>query len=224
MMPVMRFGFCFEPAVAVGTTLTAVFFTAASGALQHVKMKNVEKKTAQIIACSGALGIVIGSMVFSYIKNYGKVLDMLLGFIFFLVALRMIYEGILLKKHPAVLKNKISEKKITKGLLGSLVGFLTGIVGLGGGYLLVPSFVFLKMPLPLAIGTSMASFVWIVLMGALWKIYQGTVNFSAAFSIGLGASIGAIYGARLVAKFKPNILKTVFGLFFLYVSLKYVFL
>jgi len=46
MMPVIRFGFHFDPAIAVDTTLTAVVFTAASGAYQHIKMKNVDKNTA----------------------------------------------------------------------------------------------------------------------------------------------------------------------------------
>jgi uncharacterized membrane protein YfcA len=41
MMPVIRFGFHFDPAIAVGTMLTAVDFTAASGAIEHWKMKNV---------------------------------------------------------------------------------------------------------------------------------------------------------------------------------------
>jgi uncharacterized protein len=46
MMPVIRFGFHFDPAIAVGTTLTAVVFTAGSGAYQHWRMKNVDKYTA----------------------------------------------------------------------------------------------------------------------------------------------------------------------------------
>ncbi|MGC9028709.1 MAG: TSUP family transporter, partial [Desulfomonilaceae bacterium] len=56
MMPVIRFGFDFDPAVAVGTTLTAVVFTAASGAYQHLKMKNVDKETAVLTGYSGVLG------------------------------------------------------------------------------------------------------------------------------------------------------------------------
>jgi hypothetical protein len=113
--------------------------------------------------------------------------------------------------------------KTTKGVLGSTVGFLTGIIGLGGGYALVPSFIyFLSAPVKLAIGTSMASFVWIALVGAMFKIYQGVVNIPVAITLGVGALIGAIYGAKLVAKFKPNALKALFGLLFLYVSLKYI--
>jgi len=74
----------------------------------------------------------------------------------------------------------------------------------------------------LAIGTSMAAFVWMALVGAFFKFFQGVVNIPVAITLGIGALIGAIYGAKLVAKFKPNLLKTLFGLLFLYVSLKYI--
>jgi len=64
MMPVIRFGFHFDPAIAVGTTLTAVVFTAGSGAVQHIKMKNVDKETALLTGYSGILGVIIGSIIF----------------------------------------------------------------------------------------------------------------------------------------------------------------
>jgi len=226
IMPVIRFGFHFDPAIAVGTTLVAVVFTAASGAYQHTKMNNVDKSTAKIVGASGVLGVIIGSIVFNYIKKYGNALDLILGFAFLFVSLRMVYEGFL-GKGP---KNLTAEKqipgnKIIKGFLGAIIGFLTGIIGLGGGYALVPSFIyFLSAPVKLAIGTSMASFIWIALVGAIFKICEGVVNIPAAITLGIGALIGAIYGAKLVAKFKPNVLKALFGLLFLYVSLKYIFI
>jgi uncharacterized membrane protein YfcA len=223
MMPVIRFGFHFDPAIAVGTTLTAVVFTAASGAYQHIKMKNVDKNTAWIVALSGIFGVIIGSIVFGYIKNYGNVIDLILGVAFFVVSLRMMYEGILSRGPKNPVEDKMPGTKTTKSILGSFIGFLTGIIGLGGGYALVPSFIyFLSAPVKLAIGTSMASFVWIALVGAVFKIYQGVVNIPVAITLGIGALIGAIYGAKLVAKFKPNALKALFGLLFLYVSLKYI--
>ncbi len=107
--------------------------------------------------------------------------------------------------------------------LGSCIGFLTGIIGLGGGYALVPSYIyFLKAPVKLAIGTSMAAFVWMALVGAMFKFYQNVVNVPVAITLGIGALVGAIIGAKLVAKFNPNVLKALFGILFLYVSLKYI--
>ncbi|GIW66560.1 MAG: hypothetical protein KatS3mg095_0458 [Candidatus Parcubacteria bacterium] len=222
IMPVIRFGFHFDPAVAVGTTLTAVVFTAASGAYQHLRMKNVDKETALLVGYSGILGVIIGSVVFGYIKNYGGLIDLILGIAFIIVSVRMLYEGLFSKEQLAQ-GIEIPGKPLSKTILGSVIGALTGIIGLGGGYALVPSFIyFLKAPVKLAIGTSMAAFVWMALVGAFFKFLQGVVNIPAAITLGIGALTGAIYGAKLVAKFKPHVLKALFGLLFLYVSLKYI--
>jgi len=223
MMPVIRFGFHFDPAIAVGTTLTAVVFTAGSGAYQHLRMKNVDKTTALQVGFSGVLGVIIGSIVFGYIKDYGDVIDLIIGIAFIIVSVRMLYEGLLGKTPPPPVGTNMPGTVATKSVLGSSIGVLTGIIGLGGGYALVPAFVyFLRAPMKLAIGTSMAAFVWMALVGAAFKIYQGVVNIPVAITLGVGALIGAIYGAKLVAKFKPNVLKALFGFLFLYVSLKYI--
>jgi len=223
MMPVIRFGFHFDPAIAVGTTLTAVVFTAGSGAYQHWRMKNVDKSTAIQVGVSGVIGVIIGSVIFAYIKDYGGVIDLIIGIAFILVSLRMLYEGLLGKTPPPPAGTSMPGTVTSKSVLGAAVGTLTGIIGLGGGYALVPAFLyFLKAPMKLAIGTSMAAFVWMALVGAAFKIYQGVVNIPIAVTLGVGALIGATYGAKLVAKFKPNVLKALFGFLFLYVSLKYI--
>jgi uncharacterized membrane protein YfcA len=223
MMPVIRFGFHFDPAIAVGTTLTAVVFTAASGAYQHIKMKNVDKETALLTGYSGILGVIIGSIVFGYIKKYGDLIDLIIGIAFIIVSLRMLYEGLFAKAKTTEPIPQIPGKPLSKTILGSAIGTLTGIIGLGGGYALVPSYIyFLKAPVKLAIGTSMAAFVWMALIGAFFKFFQGVVNVPMAIILGVGASVGAVYGAKLVAKFKPNVLKALFGFLFLYVSLKYI--
>jgi len=222
IMPVIRFGFHFDPGIAVGTTLTAVVFTAGSGAYQHLKMKNVDKETALLTGYSGILGVIIGSIIFSYIKNYGSLIDLIIGIAFIIVSVRMLYEGFFVK-NQAVKGLEISGNPLEKTILGSAVGILTGIIGLGGGYALVPSFIyFLKAPVKLAIGTSMATFVWMALVGAFFKFFQGVVNVPVAIVLGVGALFGAVYGAKLVVKFKSNILKILFGFLFLYVSLKYI--
>lgn len=223
MMPVIRFGFHFDPALAVGTTLTAVVFTAASGAIQHMRMKNVDKYTALVTGGSGILGVIIGSLIFGYIKGYGKIIDLIIGIAFIIVAVRMLYEGLLKKTSVTQLAPHVPGTTAAKISLGSVVGFLTGIIGLGGGYALVPSYIyFLKAPVKLAIGTSMAAFVWMALVGAIFKFYQNVVNVPVAVTLGIGALVGAVIGAKLVAKFNPNVLKALFGILFLYVSLKYI--
>jgi uncharacterized protein len=166
MMPVIRFGFHFDPGLAVGTTLTAVVFTAASGAFQHWRMKNVDTNTALLTGYSGILGVIIGSVVFGYLVPYGELIDLIIGLAFIVVSLRMLYEGLLVKGPPTATGAEIPGNPLAKTVLGSGIGTLTGIIGLGGGYALVPSYIyFLKAPVKLAIGTSMAAFVWMALVG-----------------------------------------------------------
>ena len=141
MMPVIRFGFHFDPAIAVGTTLTAVVFTAASGAYQHIKMKNVDKESALLTGYSGVLGVIIGSIIFCFIKNYGEIIDLIIGIAFIIVSVRMLYEGIFSKGQVAQ-GTEIPGKPLSKTILGSVIGTLTGIIGLGGGYALVPSYIY----------------------------------------------------------------------------------
>jgi uncharacterized membrane protein YfcA len=236
MMPVIRFGFHFDPAVAVGTTLTAVVFTAGSGAYQHFKMGNVDGETAALTGYSGVLGVIIGSIVFGYLKAYGHLIDLIVGLAFLLPSARMLYEGLILAPRQAKASGQatgalgksaappmVPGAPVSKSILGSVIGFLTGIIGLGGGYALVPSFLYvLRGPMKLAIGTSMASFIWMALVGAIFKLYQHVVDIPTAVCLGIGAVIGALYGAKLVARVKTATLKALFGAIFIYVAAKYI--
>ena len=225
MMPAIRFGFHFSPALAVGTTLTAVVFTAAAGAIQHWRLRNVDWQAIKYIAPAGVVGVIIGSVVFYFISKYGKVIDLIVGLAFILPAIRMLYEGFFQRKMPDVPGDRITATNGTKAGIGAGVGFLTGIIGLGGGYALVPSFIYIaRSPLRIAIGSSMASFVWFALVGAAIKISQGFSDIPSALALGIGAAGGAILGARLVARFKPATLKAAFGIIFTYVALKYILL
>ena len=130
-----------------------------------------------------------------------------------------------LPEHPvkALHRQMVPGSPVSKSVLGSVIGFLTGIIGLGGGYALVPSFLYiLKGPMKLAIGTSMASFIWMALVGAVFKLYQHVVDIPTAICLGIGAVIGALYGAKLVARVKTATLKALFGAIFIYVALKYI--
>jgi len=225
MMPAIRFGFNFSPTLAVGTTLAAVVFTAAAGAIQHWRLGNVDWKSVKYIAPAGVIGVLAGSTLFYYISGHGDVIDLIVGLAFIWAAVRMLYEGIFQRKAPEVAGDKILASNGTKAGIGGGIGFLTGIIGLGGGYALVPSFIYIaRSPFRIAIGSSLASFLWFALIGAIIKIYQGFTNIPVAVALGLGAAAGAIMGARLVARFKPATLKAVFGIIFLYVSLKYILL
>jgi uncharacterized membrane protein YfcA len=204
IMPVVRFGFNFDLAFAVGTTLFAVVFTAGAGAYKHWNMGRVDLKTAFYVGISGSFGVIIGSLVFGYLMRYGKVIDLILGLAFIIVSIRMVYEGLFFREKRELLGSQIPGKQ-NQGILGACIGVLTGIIGLGGGYALVPSFIyFFRAPTQIAIGTSMASFVWIGLLGAIFKLFQRVANIQAGIILGVGDMIGAVYGAGLIARLQSS--------------------
>ena len=99
------------------------------------------------------------------------------------------------------------------------------MTGLCGGYALVPLSIYvLKSNMKIAIGTSLASFLWFALLGAGVKYYQGFVNMPAAMTLGIAAAIGAFYGVKLMQKLNVPVLKLIFGVIITYVSIKYILL
>ncbi|MEM0017190.1 MAG: sulfite exporter TauE/SafE family protein [Candidatus Korarchaeum sp.] len=222
MLPALAFLFGYNLPVAVGTTITAVIITASSGAIGHLRMGNVDYGTAKVIAVSGAIGAFVGSLLFMFLAGNTSFLSLILGFAFLYVAIRMIYEG--LKRFAGAKEGReIPGSFSKKSALGFLIGVLTGIVGLGGGYALVPSFIYLLgAPVKLAVGTSLASFISMALVSGAFKLAQGYVDVMAAILLGIGTAVGAQIGAKLVPKLPAWLIKLIFGMIFLYVSLKFV--
>jgi len=222
MLPALVFLFNYNLPVAIGTTITAVIVTATSGAIGHIRMKNVDYKTAKMVAVAGAVGAALGCYIFTILAGSIWALSLILGLAFLYVSIRMIYEGVR-KSVGTTAGNEIPGDKTRKGVVGFFIGVLTGIVGLGGGYALVPSFIYLlNAPVKLAVGTSLASFISMAAVSGIVKIAQGYVDVIAALSLGAGTAIGAQIGAKLVPKTPSWAIKLLFGLVFLYVSLKFI--
>ncbi|MCS7130426.1 MAG: sulfite exporter TauE/SafE family protein [Archaeoglobaceae archaeon] len=222
MLPTLSFLFGYQLTTAIGTTITAIIFTAISGALGHLKRNNVDFKTAKLVAISGAFGAIIGSSAFFYLSKDIWLLSLLLGLAFTYTSLRMIYEGLRreVEKKTEQIKGSIKAKL----LLGSSVGFLVGLLGLGGGFALVPSFVYIfGSSIKLAVGTSLASFLSMAVVSSAFKIYQGVVDLIAVLFLGFGAILGAQIGAKVV-EFMPSwMLRLFFGTVFLYIAMRFIF-
>ncbi len=223
MLPSLAFIFNYPLPVAIGTTITAVILTASSGAIGHIKLKNVDYSTTKVVAVSGAVGAAVGSVVFFYIANQLWLLNFILGFAFLYVSIRMIYEGTIKRAMSEKPGNEVPGSGAAKATIGFIIGIITGIVGLGGGYALVPSFIYLLgSPVKIAVGTSLASFISMAVVSGAFKLYQGVVDIVAAVALGIGTIIGAQIGARLTKVVPPWAIKAIFGFVFLYVSLKFI--
>ena len=223
ILPTLVFVYHYREAVAIGTTATAVIFTALSGAIAHIRIRNVDKKTALIVGAAGALGAAVGDIVFVLLTGSPSILDLVLGIAFLYVSVRMFVEGLKGVGKGMVEGDKVPGSNTAKALIGFFTGITSGIVGLGGGYLLVPLFIYvLGSPVKIAIGTSLLSFLPLAITSATPKLVMGHADPIAAIALGLGIVIGTQAGARIVPKVSPRTLKLLFGIVFLTVSIKFM--
>ncbi|MGQ9521560.1 MAG: sulfite exporter TauE/SafE family protein [Anaerolineae bacterium] len=226
MLPIIHFWMGFPAPLAVGTTLFAVVFTATSGAWGHLVRRNLDRRATLWLGGGGILGVLLGSWLFTFLAQHQALLGLVLGLIFLWPAIRMIWEGIqgFTGKGPAKKEgNEIAGNGWWMALSGFVVGIATGIAGLGGGYALVPGLIyFFSAPVYITMGTSLAVMVPLALVGGLIKVAQGFVALVAGGLLGGGTIVGAQVGAAIIKRFKPHTLKFLFGIYFLYVSLKFI--
>jgi uncharacterized membrane protein YfcA len=228
LMPMLRFVVGLSPAHAAGTCILAVFCTTLGGSYRHYKLGNVNIRSIIPIIISGAIATTIASVVFVYLSRHERWLDLALGIVFSLISLRMIAEGI-----PGLVATKGHQqdgseirgsvgKKIT---IGALAGILPGLLGVGTGVILVPTFTYiLNAPIKAAIASSLTCFSVNALISSAWKYGQGFIDLKVAVVICLGTLLGANLGAILNKRISSRTLKLVFGLVFSYVSLKFILL
>lgn len=231
MLPILHFWLGFPAPIAVGTTLFAVIFTAVSGGYGHFKQKNLDKRVSIWVGASGIIGVIFGSWLFTFLSSKSVLLGLLIGLVFLWPSFRMIWEGIRGLKQTISPANasastqnqSIDGKPFNLSAFGLIVGTLTGLVGLGGGYALVPGFIYLfGAPVYITMGTSLAVMVPMAAVGGVIKLIQGFVAIGASFVLASGTIVGAQIGAATIKKFKPNTLKLIFGIYFLYVAIKFI--
>jgi uncharacterized membrane protein YfcA len=223
MLPVLHFWMGYPAPIAVGTTLFAVIFTAISGGYGHLVRRNLDKRAVAWLGGIGVIGVLVGSWLFTKISSQSTLLGLILGILFLWPALRMIWEGIRQSGLPSKEGSKINGSAIGLGTFGLFVGLATGVAGLGGGYALVPGLIYLfGAPVYITMGTSLATMIPLAMVGGILKLSGGFVDMAAGLLLAAGTVVGAQVGAALIKRFKPATLKLIFGLYFLYVSAKFI--
>ncbi len=225
-MPVLCFVFDVSTPFAAGTTALAVFFTTLSGGYKHIRLGHVDIKSLAPIMIAGAISTAFFSYLFIFMAQKPMWLDLGVGCIFLFISLRMAYEGIVRGKEAQEVKDQsIKGMSTVKIFIGIVSGVLPGLFGIGTGAVLVPAFNYcLKSPIKVAIGSSLACFAVNALISSAFKFFQGFVLLDKALILCAGTVLGASIGAKLNKGFPPSLLKLLFGLVFLYVSFKYIFL
>jgi uncharacterized protein len=227
IMPLLRFVMGLDPAYAAGTCVAAVFFTTLGGSIRHFKLGHIDFRSILPVIIPGLLSTVIFSILFAYVAHKNVWLDVGTGIVFSLVALRMLFEGIseyLKKGSEPYTGSSIRGSIFARMGIGTTAGVLPGLLGIGTGAILVPAFAFaLNAPIKIAIGSSLACFSLNALASSAFKMSQGFVQVNTLIPLCIGTFIGSRFGATLNGRASSTFLKVIFGMVFVYVAYKYLF-
>ena len=202
LMTPLLFFIGIPPAVAVATEANQIVASSFSGVLAHLKRKNVDFKMGGVLLIGGLIGAGLGVFIFNYLKSMGQV-DLLVklcyvvflgivGGLMFIESLGSLRNtnksNVLIKKRPKrtwihVLPFKIRFRvsglyisAIPPVLVGILVGILAAIMGVGGGFIMVPAMIYLLgMPTRVVVGTSLFQIIFVT---AFTTMLHATTNFT----------------------------------------------
>lgn len=201
LMPLLRLGVGLPPEDAAGTCVLAVFFTSLGGAYRHHRLGNMQLGPLVPVIVAGATASVVASIAFPYITARGHWLDLGIGLVFVLVAVRMAFDGVHGLSRP---EPRVSEPGAFRGTLagkaavGVAGGALPGLLGIGTGSVLVPAFTFLlRAPIKQAVAASLACFAITAGISAGFKLVQGFVDLWIAVPACIGTMLGANIGALI---------------------------
>lgn len=212
-VPLLAYVAGMDAKAAIATSLLVVGATSAVGAVSHARAGRVQWRTGLIFGGTGMAGAYVGGLLAQFIP--GTVL--LIGF-----AAMMIATGIamLRGRKNAEITDGTTGLPIAKILaLGLPVGLVTGLVGAGGGFLVVPALALLGgLPVPMAIGTALIVIAMNSFAGLAGHLSTVPIDWPAASAVTAAAVVGAVIGARLTAKVNPDTLRKAFGWFILAMS------
>ena len=232
------------PAVAVATGATQIVASSVSGLLAHLKRKTVDLRMGTVLLVGGLIGAALGILLFNYLRSLGQV-DLLvtlfyvvflgiIGTLMFVESLRAIRKSGKMRtrrKHnwihnlPFKMKFRVSGLYISVVppiLVGVLVGVLAAIMGVGGGFIMVPAMIYLLgMPTKVVIGTSLFQIIFVTAFTTLLHATtNNTVDIVLAVFLLIGGVIGAQFGTRIGLKLKAEQLRILLALLVLAVGFK----
>jgi uncharacterized membrane protein YfcA len=236
------------PSVAVASATTQITGTSISGVLAHRRRKGVDYRMGAVIIAGGVIGAIIGGFLFSLLQSLGQIDTVVL--ILYVILLGSI--GILMARESATALGLLPERARKKPpkrhnpivaalpfrwrfyrsglyisplapfLLGMFSGVLTAMLGVGGGFIMVPAMIYLLgMSAQVVVGTSLLQILFVT---AVTTIVHATttqsVDIVLAILLLLGSVVGAQFGARFAQTMKPELLRMVLAVIVLLVALR----
>ncbi|MDR9427592.1 MAG: sulfite exporter TauE/SafE family protein [Salibaculum sp.] len=236
LMTPLLFFIGIPPAVAVATEANQIVASSFSGVLAHLRRKTVDLKMGTVLLVGGLVGAALGVLLFNYLKAQGQV-DLLVrlsyvvflgvvGGLMFLESLRALLRtrsagGVSRgerRRHtwihnlPFKMKFRVSGLYISvipPLIVGVFVGVLAAIMGVGGGFIMVPAMIYLLgMPTKVVVGTSLFQIIFVT---AFTTLLHATTNFTVdivlAVLLLVGGVIGAQIGTRIGTRMKAEQLR-----------------
>ena len=252
MTPLLIF-YGIPPAVAVATEANQITASSFSGLLVHLRRAAVDFKLGGLLLAGGIVGSALGITLFSALRSVGQ-LDLLISLLYVVflgtIGALMLVEslraiGRARRPAPATprpapepsgfihslpLKTTFKQSKLYISVipilvLGALVGVLAAIMGVGGGFIMVPAMIYLlRVPTNVVIGTSLFQIMFVTAFTTVAQSAANqTVDIVLAFVLMVGGVIGAQFGARAGAKLKGEQLRALLALMVLGVGLKLLY-
>ncbi|RZJ16939.1 MAG: sulfite exporter TauE/SafE family protein [Brevundimonas sp.] len=248
MAPVLVF-LGIPPTVAVASQASHVVASSTSGVISYSGKGAVDYRMGGIMAVGGAVGAVLGVELFRYLRLLGQAdLVVALSYLVFLgsIGLLMLKESLTAiiqryrgdapprrdRRRPLWLyglpfrmrfpRSGLYISAIPPLALGVFAGILSAIMGVGGGFILVPAMLYvLRMKAGVVVGTSLFQ---IIITTAITTVLQAgrnqTVDIVLSMLLLVGGVVGAQYGARLSGKFRAEELRAALGLIVLLVGIQ----
>ena len=239
------------PAVAVATEANQIVASSVSGVLAHMRRGNVDFKMGGILLIGGVIGSSLGVMLFTFLREVGQIdLVIKLSYVVFLgiIGFLMLLESartIMRTRQPGARRRKLHQHNWLHGLplkmrfrrsklyisallplgIGAFVGVLAAIMGVGGGFIMVPAMIYLLgMPTSVVVGTSLFQIIFVTAnVTFLQSVQTQTVDFMLAGLLLLGAVIGAQFGTRASVLLRGEQLRGLLALMVLTVCIKLAF-
>ena len=234
-----------SPAVAVASEANQVVAASASGMLAHMRRGNVDFKMGAVLLAGGFAGSSFGVWLYSALRAVGQ-LDLVisLAYVAFLgiIGTLMLAESVravLRRRRPGTQLRKLHQHTWLHGLplkirfrksklyisallplaIGFFVGILSAIMGVGGGFIMVPAMIYLLgMPTATVVGTSLFQIIFVTAnVTFLQAVNNQTVDVVLALTLLTGGVVGAQIGGRFAGRLPGEYLRLLLGAFVLFV-------
>jgi hypothetical protein len=197
---------------AIGTSLAVVGTTALVGGLVHARAGRVDPRAAALFGGAGMLGAPLGAQATHAVAP--RVLLMLFA------ALMLAVGGLMLRGKAGARSGSARPHPVAVPAAGFGVGLLTGFLGVGGGFLIVPALTLLAgLPIHTAIGTSLLVIAANSAAGVVGHLRQGEMPLGLTAAFTASAALGALAGVRLASSLDPARLRRSFAVFVILVGL-----